>query len=715
MQSKFRIDAMDCPTEEGIIRNRLGKVSEIQNIEFDLMGRILTVDHSFADDEPIVKALTEVGMKPAANCEVGCEPDPAGAGKTENLVLGLALVLALASELVGWMTGQEKFWPVIGLALVAMSLGGKETFAKGIVAVKTFTLNINFLMCLAVVGAMIIGSWPEAAMVTVLFAIAERIESYSLDRARNAVRALMELAPERAWIQDEAGQWSEVEAASVALGQRVRVKPGERIPLDGEVVLGQSAVNQAPITGESIPVDKVVGDQLFAGTINEQGVLEFMVTGKRGNTTLDRIIKTVQEAQGTRAPTQRFVDNFARFYTPGVVIFAILVAVVPLAFGQPFWPWIYKALVMLVIACPCALVISTPVTVVSGLAAAAKQGILIKGGVHLESGRKLKMIALDKTGTLTHGKPVVTDVIPMHEYDREKALQIAASLDHLSGHPVAKAIEGQWKRDLLDVSGFESITGRGVAGTIEGTLYMVGNHRLIEERGACCDHVHLELDRLQAEGKTTVVLANAKEALAIFGVADTLRSESVEAIRELHLLGVKVAMLTGDNASTAKAIGSQAGIDDVQAELLPEDKLKVIEKLLEAHGSVGMVGDGVNDAPALARATVGFAMGAAGTDTALETADVALMKDDLRKIPAYIRLSQQTASILTQNIAIAIGIKVVFFGLALTGHATLWMAVFADMGGSLLVVGNGLRLVRVSERGVHVPPPTHATTRTEKF
>ncbi len=698
MQSKFRIDAMDCPTEEGIIRNRLGRITEVQKVEFDLMNRILTVDHSFHDVAPIVKALTEVGMKPAEDCEVGCEPDQSGSSKTQNIFLGVSLVLALTSEVVGWSTGQEKSWPVISLALIAMILGGRETFAKGIVAVKTFTLNINFLMCLAVVGAIIIGSWPEAAMVTVLFGIAEQIESYSLDRARNAVRALMELAPERAWVQDDAGQWVEVEAGSVALGHRVRVKPGERVPLDGEVVLGQSAVNQAPITGESIPVDKVVGDQLFAGTINEQGVLEFTVTGNRGNTTLDRIIKTVQEAQGTRAPTQRFVDNFARYYTPGVVIFAILVAIVPLAFGEPFMPWLYKALVMLVIACPCALVISTPVTVVSGLAAAAKQGILIKGGVHLESGRNLRMIALDKTGTLTHGKPVVTDVIAMHDYDRDKALQLAASLDHLSGHPVAKAIEDQWKGELLEVIGFESITGRGVAGTIEGVSYMVGNHRLIEERGACCDHVHSELGRLQAEGKTTVVLANAKEALAIFGVADTLRSESIDAIRELHKLGVKVAMLTGDNASTAKAIGSQAGIDDIQAELLPEDKLKIIEQLLESHRSVGMVGDGVNDAPALARATVGFAMGAAGTDTALETADVALMKDDLRKLPAYIKLSKKTATILTQNIALAIGIKVVFFALALTGHATLWMAVFADMGGSLLVVGNGLRILRIASR-----------------
>jgi len=694
IQSKFRIDAMDCPTEEAVIRNRLSRVKEIHRVEFDLMNRILTVDHTFSSERPIVEALTEVGMKPANNCEVGCETRPPESLKRQNLILGVALCMAGVSEFVAWTTGQEKSWPVIGLALLAIALGGKETLAKGLVAVRTFTLNINFLMCLAVVGAVAIGSWPEAAMVTVLFAIAERIESYSLDRARNAVRALMQLAPEKAWVQKESGEWSEAEAASVALRARVRVKPGERIPLDGNVVAGQSTVNQAPITGESLPVEKSVGDQLFAGTINEQGVLEFIVTGKRGETTLDRIVKTVQEAQGTRAPTQRFVDNFARYYTPSVVAIAILVAVVPIGFGQPFLPWFYKALVMLVIACPCALVISTPVTVVSGLAAAARQGILIKGGAHLESGRMLRMIALDKTGTLTHGKPVVTDVVAMHGFERDKAIQIAASLDHLSGHPIAQAIVAKWSGELLDIEKFESLTGRGAKGRIDRASYMIGNHRMIEELGICCDHVHTELDRLQAEGKSTVVLANDKEAIAIFGVADTLRAESVEAIGTLHAMGLKVAMLTGDNASTANAIGAQAGIDDVQAELLPEDKLKVVENLLASYRGVGMVGDGVNDAPALARATVGFAMGAMGTDTAIETADVALMRDDLRKLPTYIRLSRKTARILSQNISFAIVIKVVFFALAVTGHATLWMAVFADMGASLLVVGNGLRMLR---------------------
>ncbi len=529
-------------------------------------------------------------------------------------------------------------------------------------------------------------------MVTVLFGIAELIEAYSLDRARNAVRSLMEMAPERALVQ-RGSEWEEVDAKSIEVDAVVRVKPGERIPLDGIVVNGQSAVNQAPITGESVPVEKGVGDKLYAGSINEQGVLEFRVTGTRGHTTLDRIIATVQEAQASRAPTQRFVDSFAKVYTPLVVVMAILVATLPLAFGQPFGPWLYKALVLLVIACPCAMVISTSVTVVSGLASAARLGILIKGGAHLESGRTLKMIALDKTGTLTHGKPVLTDTVVLHGVEHDKALQIAASLDTLSDHPVAKAVVQAWNGELLPVDSFESLSGRGVSGTIGGVRYNLGNHRLTEEKEVCCDHVHSALALLEGDGKTTVVLLDDKEALAVYGVTDTLRPESVEAIKELHGLGLQVAMLTGDNIKTAEAIAKLAGIDDVRAELLPDEKLGIVESLLRLHGAVGMVGDGVNDAPALARATVGFAMGAAGTDTALETADVALMQDDLRKLPVYIALSRKTGQVLKQNFAIAIGIKVVFFVLALTGTATLWMAVFADMGASLLVVVNGLRLL----------------------
>ena len=429
----------------------------------------------------------------------------------------------------------------------------------------------------------------------------------------------------------------------------------------------------------------------------------------------------MQEAQSERAPTQRFVDQFSRYYTPAVVVFSLLLAVLPpLLFAQPFQPWLYKALVMLVIACPCALVISTPVTVVSGLAAAARRGILIKGGAYLEQGRNIRVLALDKTGTLTHGKPVVTDIIALGEKSSDELLQIAASLDAPSEHPVASAIVAAWtradstvpsstvpkstddarlaavqrSRELLPIESFESITGRGVQGVLNGQKYFVGNHRLAEENGVCNSHVESILARLEAEGKTTVVLTTDRESLAVLGVSDTLRETSIEAIRQLHALNVRTVMLTGDNQKTAQAIAAKVGIDDARGDMLPENKMSAMDELLREYGTVGMVGDGINDAPALAKSSVGFAMGAAGSDTAIETADVALMEDDLRKIPLFLRLSRQTANILIQNITLSIVIKIVFFALALTGKATLWMAVFADMGASLLVVFNGLRLLR---------------------
>ena len=412
----------------------------------------------------------------------------------------------------------------------------------------------------------------------------------------------------------------------------------------------------------------------------------------------------MQEAQGQRAPTQRFVDQFARYYTPAVVAFAVLVALIPpLFFGAAFLDWFYKALVMLVIACPCALVISTPVTVVSGLAAAARHGILVKGGVHLENGRRIKAVALDKTGTLTHGRPVLTDVVRLNARPADELLQLAASVDAHSEHPVAAAIVAAWQepgRPLLDVNAFEALAGRGAKGTVAGQLYYVGNHRLVEELAVCGPHVEEVLQRLEREGKTAVVLVTEREPLCVFGVADTVRGHSAEAIRDLHALGVVSVMLTGDNRTTARAIADQVGIDDARGDLLPEDKLAAIDELIARHGEVGMVGDGINDAPALARASIGFAMGAAGTDTAIETADVALMDDDLRKLPRFIELSRRTSHVLWQNISLALGIKAVFFALALAGQATLWMAVFADMGASLLVVGNGLRLLRAGRKNV---------------
>lgn len=692
----FLIQKMDCPTEEKLIRNKLKDMSGIEELSFNLMQRELTVKHQLDDVRPIEAALNEIDMDPKRKDEGSGEHQITGVSVRTKILVGISGVAALIAELSGWLGEDEKSLLVIALSVLAIVTGGIHTAKKGWIAIKTLTFNINFLMVVAVAGAMFIGEWPEAAMVTFLFALAELIEAYSLDRARNAIRNLMEMTPESASVKQPDGSWLTIVVGDVAMEAIVRVKPGERIPLDGKIISGQSTVNQAPITGESMPVEKKVGDAVFAGTINERGTFEFKVTANKGNTTLARIIRSVQAAQGERAPTQRFVDEFARYYTPSIVVLAVLIAVVPpLAFGAEFMPWLYKALVMLVIACPCALVISTPVTVVSGLAAAARRGILIKGGVYLEEGHKMKALALDKTGTLTHGKPVVTDIKELNHLSPEQALQIAASLDVHSEHPVAHAIVTKAQLDKpLEVKSFESITGRGVKGIINGTLYYLGNHRLIEELGVCGENVESILLPLEKQGKTAVVLATADQALCIFAVADTVRESSVEAVKELQKLGVTCIMLTGDNDTTAKAIAAHVGIDDARGNMLPEDKLVVIEELLKRYGVVGMVGDGINDAPALAKSSIGFAMGAAGTDTALETADVALMEDDLRRIALFISLSKKTGSVLKQNITLAIGIKAIFLALNFAGLATLWMAVFADMGASLIVVFNGLRLLK---------------------
>jgi Cd2+/Zn2+-exporting ATPase len=706
-QSIFVISNMDCPAEEALIRKRLGSVPGIGELSFNLMTRRLTVMHTLDDEQAILDALREIGMKTGTGqqCKSGscstCEAETPVVSRRTWALMAVSGAAAIAAEVVAWSGASEQSVAVIALALLSIATGGLSTLKKGWIALKTFTLNMNFLMSVAVFGAIVIGEWPEAAVVIFLFALAELIESLSLERAKNAIKGLMAMTPEVATVQLDGGEWREMAAADIRVGQTVRVRPGERIPLDGVVTAGGSSVNQAPITGESIPVVKAAGDPVFAGTLNERGMLEFRVTANKGNTMLDRIIHTVQEAQGQRAPTQRFVDQFARYYTPAVVVFAVLVATLPpLLFGAAFEGWFYKALVMLVIACPCALVISTPVTVVSGLAAAARQGILVKGGVHLENGRLIKAVALDKTGTLTHGRPVVTDVIPLVELPADRLLQLAASVDAHSEHPIAAAIVSAWQeanvtaRPALPVASFEAITGHGAKALVDGKLYYVGNHRLCEELGVCGLHVEEVLGRLEKEGKTAVILATETEPLCIIGVADTVRGNSAEAIRQLHALGVASVMLTGDNQITASAIAVQVGIDDARGNLLPEQKLAVIDELLGSYGRVGMVGDGINDAPALAKASIGFAMGSAGTDTAIETADVALMDDDLRKVPHFIQLSRDTSRVLKQNLTLAIGIKAVFFILALAGQATLWMAVFADMGASLIVVFNGMRLLK---------------------
>lgn len=697
----FSIENMCCPTEEALIRSKLASVSQVDKLEFNLMQRRLAVWHSGPVSQ-IEEALRSIGMEGTAVANVpGQHAAQVSAPTQKKQYIGLLLGLAaaVAAEVIAWSTGVENSVPVILLAVAAIAVSGLGVYKKGWIAIKNRNLNINALMSIAVTGAVLIGQWPEAAMVMVLFALAELIEARSLDRARNAIQGLVALTPDTVEVRLEGGSWAEREAASVAIGAIARVGPGERIALDGTLTAGQSAVNQASITGESIPVSKSVGDMVFAGTVNETGSFEYRVTAVHSNSTLSRIIRAVEEAQGSRAPTQRFVDKFSKVYTPIVFALALAVAIFPpLVLGAQWMPWIYKALVLLVIACPCALVISTPVTVVSGLAAAARMGILIKGGVYLEQGGKVRSLALDKTGTITQGKPVVTDVSPLRG-DAGNVLQLAASLADRSDHPVSTAVSRHWSgqagaTSVSAVTDFEALTGRGTKGKIDGKWYYLGNHRLVEELGICNDATEAVLAKLEGEGKTAVVLCDETAPLLIIGVADTIRETSREAITQLHRLGVRTVMLTGDNAVTASAIARQVGIDDARGNMLPEDKLAAVDEEIARHGVVGMVGDGINDAPALAKANIGFAMGAAGTGTAIETADVALMDDDLRKIPQFIRLSKQVSSILKQNIFAALAIKVVFLLLAIAGSATLWMAVFADMGASLLVVFNGLRLLR---------------------
>ncbi|WP_219063687.1 heavy metal translocating P-type ATPase [Pseudomonas sp. UMAB-08] len=699
--SSFRIEQMDCPTEQTLIQNKLGKLAGVHKLEFNLINRLLGVWHELPSTDPICEAISSLGMH-AEPVEKGASADATAPAPVKKPWWPLALsgVAALASEVIHFAQLAPN-WVVALVALVAILSGGLSTYKRGWIALKNFNLNINALMSIAVTGAVLIGQWPEAAMVMFLFTVAELIEAKSLDRARNAIGGLMQLTPESATVQQADGTWLKQEVKTVELGALLRVRPGERIGLDGEVVSGNSTIDQAPITGESLPVEKAAGDKVFAGTINQAGSLEYRVTAAANDSTLARIIHAVEAAQGSRAPTQRFVDSFSKIYTPAVFLLALAVALIPpLLMGAVWFDWIYRALVLLVVACPCALVISTPVTIVSGLAAAARKGILVKGGVYLENGHKLDYLALDKTGTITHGKPVQTDYLalgPDAPGISDITRSIAASLASRSEHPVSQAIakaSAEQQLTLHEVQAFEALAGRGVRGEVGGQLYHLGNHRLVEELGQCSPELELKLDALERQGKSVVLLCDSLGPIALFAVADTVKESSREAIRELHALGIKTMMLTGDNPHTAKAIADVVGIDQAQGNLLPTDKLQAIEALYAQGHRVGMVGDGINDAPALARAEIGFAMAAAGTDTAIETADVALMDDDLRKIPAFIRLSRQTSAILKQNIILALVIKAVFLIVTFAGMATMWMAVFADMGVSLLVVFNGLRLLR---------------------
>ena len=695
--STFLVKGMCCSDEEMILRKKLSGVHEVHDVKCNLVSQKLYVLHTTTDDR-ILKVIEAAGFD--ANTAKTMVEELTFYDRYGQIIFtslsGLFWAAGLAAQYV-FGAGTDITIPLFVLAIV---LGGWRIAKRGLYAIRTRSLDMNALMTVAITGAMAIGEWAEAATVVFLFSFALLLETLSTGRARKAIRSLIDLTPPAARIKKGITEES-VPVQDVSIGETIIIKPGDRIPLDGEVIAGGSSVNQAPITGESRPVEKREGEQVFAGTINLRGMLEVRVTATSENTTLAHIIHLVEDAQSKRAPAQQFVDKFARIYTPAVLALAAAVAVFPpLALGLPFTEWFYRALVLLVIACPCALVISTPITLVSALTNAARNGILIKGGVYLETLASIRTFVFDKTGTLTTGTSRITDIVPVNTLSKHDILTIAASLERYSEHHIAgavmrTAIEENIPVDNVTTEKFQAVTGKGIAGTVNGTRYVIGNHAFCEEEGKCTPDIHRELDRLEGEGKTVLIMWDEREPVSLLGVADELRPDAREAIRQLHEEDVNaIVMLTGDNENTAREIAGQLGIDSVRSNLLPEDKLTAIEEL-RSKQKTAMVGDGINDAPALAAADVGIAMGTAVSDTAIETADIALMGDDLTKLAYLKRLSRKTVRIIKQNIILSIGIKLVFLVLAVPGYATLWMAITADEGAALIVIANGLRLLKM--------------------
>ncbi|SFB21907.1 Cd2+/Zn2+-exporting ATPase [Bacillus sp. UNCCL13] len=614
------------------------------------------------------------------------------------------LVASLLFMLLAYISSSlngESAIPTIAGFLVAILIGGYSLFKTGLQNLFRFEFDMRTLMTIAIVGAAFIGEWSEGAVVVILFAISEALEKYSMDRARASIRSLMDIAPKEALVRRN-GHEILVGVTDIEIGDVMIVKPGQKIAMDGVVFKGSSAVNQAAITGESVPAEKSTGDEVFAGTLNEEGLLEIEVTKRTEDTTISKIIHLVEEAQAERAPSQAFVDKFAKYYTPVIIVVAALVAIVPpLIFGAEWHLWIYQGLSVLVVGCPCALVVSTPVAIVTAIGNAARHGVLIKGGIYLEEAGSLKAVAFDKTGTLTRGVPAVTDFVLVDGNKNEaEVLARLAALESRSQHPLASAITKRAEQNNVDfksmeVEEFTSITGKGLTGKIDGVQYLVGNLRLFE---GISTELKTRVAELQDMGNTVMIFGTEKDVLALVAVADEVRESSKDVIQKLHQLGIeKTIMLTGDNEGTAKAIGTQVGVTDIRAELLPADKLEAIKVLRNEYGMVAMVGDGINDAPALASATVGIAMGGAGTDTALETADIALMGDDLQKLPFMLKLSRKAMRIIKQNITFSLAIKIIALLLVVPGWLTLWIAIFADMGATLIVTLNGLRLLRVKD------------------
>jgi Cd2+/Zn2+-exporting ATPase len=693
-ESVFRIDGLCCGEEAKILERRLRPLSGIEDLSADVVGQRLHVkyDAALLSTNGIVDAVAETGMRAWLEHETPLvSPSSESRGRLVAVSAG-ALVTGLVLQFLN--SPAQLSVPVFLLSVLS---GGVFTGRRALNALRGRTLDINVLMLVAVAGAMTLGEWAEAATVVFLFAIAQWLEARSMDRAREAIRALMDLTPDVARIRS--GNHEEhVPVDRVAIGAVIIVRPGEKIPLDGDVVSGRSDVNQSPITGESLPVDKGPGDDVFAGTINGHGALEVKVTRRRRDTTLARIIHLVETAQAQRAPSQQFIDRFARWYTPAVIVLAIGIATVPVMFGGLFSVWFYRALVLLVISCPCALVISTPVSIVSALAGAARRGVLVKGGAHLERLAGVRAIAFDKTGTLTRAALRVRAVQPLGELTESELLTLAAAVEIRSEHPIASAIVQEARDRSLafgGVAGVRALPGLGAEGTVNGAMVACGSMRLFRDRGWLDARSERAVDVVASSGASAVLVAYEGRPVGVIAVADQERDVAADAIDLLHRQGIEhIVMVTGDHDAAARAIAARLGVDEVHAGLLPHEKVEAVGALRDRYGSVAMVGDGVNDAPALAAADVGIAMGVIGSDAALETADVALMTDELPKIAYALRLSRATVRNIHANIAISLVLKAAFLALAIAGVATLWMAVVADTGTSLIVVANAMRLLR---------------------
>lgn len=703
---EFQVQGMDCAEEIGLLKRELVPLVGEDSLGFDLLHRKLSVDASNSTATP---SDIEAAIKRSGLTAVVWQDTPTAIRKSfwsqhqRTILTATSGVFSLYGYAIEFTASE----PVNAMSLsvakvfyaISILAGCGMVFPKAWRSLVSLRPDMNLLMTVAVSGAMLIGEWSEGATVAFLFSLSLLLESWSVGRARNAIRKLMDLSPPMANLKLAGGEIQTVPPADVTIGSIVVIRPGDKLPLDGKIIAGSSSVNQASITGESVPVYKKVGDAVFAGTINGDGLLEVETTKVASDTMLAQIIRMVGDAQSKRAPSEMWVEKFAAIYTPAVMIAAILVFIVPpLLLGGAWSDWIYRALVLLVIACPCALVISTPVSIVAALAAAARHGVLIKGGLFVEVPSRLRAIALDKTGTITMGKPSVVQLVPMNGHNEEVLLLRAGALEQSSTHPLALAIVAEVSSrgyKLPVAEQFEIIQGKGAKGTIDGKMYWLGSHRYLEERGQETPEVHEQLEALQAAGRSIVVVGNDAHVCGFIALGDAIRPDSADTIAALHRLGVeKVVMLTGDNAGTASIVSKAVGIDEVQAELLPEDKVEAVASLVERYGQVAMIGDGVNDAPALARATIGIAMGAVGSDAAIETADIALMSDELAKVPWLINHSRRAMAIIGQNIIFSLAIKALFVALTFAGVSSLWGAITADTGASLLVVANGLRLLK---------------------